>query len=79
MERNSCKYSSSLLSKEIFYHRIVQTVFSAHALSDALLTEHPLILFVLVLPALVRMENQVCSGRIFANASSSMVVTMLST
>ena len=50
--------------EEIFYHSIVQTVpFPAHALSDALLAEHPLILLVLVLPALVRMENQVCSGR----------------
>ena len=28
---------------------------------------------------LVRMENQVCSGRNFCNASSSMVFTMLST
>ena len=51
-------------SEEILYHGVVQTVsFPAHALSDALLAEHPLILLVLVLPALVRMENQVCSGR----------------
>ena len=48
--------------KEILYHRIVQTVpFPAHALLDAFLSEHPLILFMLVLPALVRMENEVCS------------------
>ena len=44
-------------SKEIFYHSIVQTIpFSAHALPDAFLPEHPLILPVLILPALIRME-----------------------
>ena len=49
-------------SKEIFYHSIVQTVsLAAHALPDAFLSEHPLILFMLVLPALIRMENEVCS------------------
>ena len=48
--------------EEIFYHSIVQTVpFPAHALLDAFLSEHPLILFILVLPALIRMENEVCS------------------
>ena len=48
--------------KEIFYHRIVQTVpFPAHALPDALLPKHALVLLVLILPALVRMENEVCS------------------
>ena len=52
--------------KEIFYHSIVQTVpFPAHALPDAFLSEHPLILFMLVLPALIRMENEVCSVRNF--------------
>ena len=46
-------------AEEVFYYSIVQTVtFSAHALLDAFLLEHLLILFVLVLPALVRMENQ---------------------
>ena len=50
--------------EEVFYYSIVQTVsFSAHALPDALFAEHPLVLPVLVLPALVRMENQVCSIR----------------
>ena len=50
--------------EEIFYHSIVQTVsLAAHALADALLAEHPLIPPVLILPALIRMENQVCSGR----------------
>ena len=49
-------------SKEIFYHSIVQTVpFPAHALLDAFLSEHALVLLVLILPALVRMENEVCS------------------
>ena len=44
--------------EEVFYHRIVQTVsFPAHALPDALFAEHPLVLPVLVLPALVRIEN----------------------
>ena len=48
--------------KEIFYHSIIQTIsLSAHALPDAFLSEHPLILFMLVLPALIRMENEVCS------------------
>ena len=48
--------------KEIFYHCVVQTIsLSAHALPDAFLPEHPLILFVLVLPALIGMKNQVCS------------------
>ena len=48
--------------KEIFYHSIVQTVpFPAHALPDAFLSEHALVLLVLILPALVRMENEVCS------------------
>ena len=46
--------------KEIFYHGIVQTVsLAAHALPDALLPQHPLILLMLILPALVRMENEV--------------------
>ena len=49
-------------SKEVFNYSIIQTVsLAAHALPDALLSEHPLILFMLVLPALVRMENEVCS------------------
>ena len=46
-------------SEEILYHGVVQTVsFPAHALSDALLAEHPLIPLMLVLPALVRMKDQ---------------------
>ena len=50
--------------EEIFYHSIVQTVsLAAHALANTFLPEHLLVLFVLVLPALVRMENQVCFGR----------------
>ena len=53
-------------AKEVFYYSIVQTVtFPAHALPDAFLLEHLLILLVLVLPALVRMENQVGSIRYF--------------
>ena len=54
----------NLEKSQIFYHSIVQAVsFSTHALPDTFLTEHPLILLVLILPALVRMENQVCFGR----------------
>ena len=50
--------------KEIFYHSIVQTVpLATHALPDAFLAEHPLILLMLVLPALIGMKNQVCSVR----------------
>ena len=49
-------------SEEIFYHSIVQTVsLAAHALSDTLFPKHPLILLMLVLPALIGMKNQVCS------------------
>ena len=45
-------------AKEIFDHGIVQTVaFAAHALSDAFFAKHPLVLFVLVLPALVGMKD----------------------
>ena len=54
----------NLEESQIFYHSIVQAVsFSTHALPDTFLTKHPLILLVLILPALVRMENRVCSGR----------------
>lgn len=46
------------------YHSIVQTVsLAAHALSDPLLAKHPLVLLVLILPTLIRVENQACSGR----------------
>ena len=49
-------------SEEIFYHSIVQTVsLAAHTLSDTLFPKHPLILLMLVLPALIGMKNQVCS------------------
>ena len=51
-------------SEEVFYHSVVQTVaFTAHALPDTFPLEHPLILFVLVLPTLVRMKNQIGSIR----------------
>ncbi len=52
--------------KEIFYHCVVQTApLAAHALPDALLAEHPLILPVLILPALIRVKNQVSPVRYF--------------
>ena len=45
-------------AEEVFYYSIVQTVtFPAHALLNAFLAEHPLVLFVLVLPALVGMKD----------------------
>ena len=48
--------------EEIFYHSIVQAVpLAAHALPDTLFPKHPLILLMLVLPALIGMKNQVCS------------------
>ena len=51
-------------AKKVFHDSIVQTVtFPTHALPDAFLSEHSLILLVLVLPALVGMENQVGSIR----------------
>ena len=41
-------------TEEVFYYSVVQTVtLSAHTLSDAFLTKHALVLFVLVLPALI--------------------------
>ena len=41
-------------AEEVLHNSIVQAAaFSAHALPDALLLEHPLIPFVLILPALV--------------------------
>ena len=62
------------------YHSIVQTVsLAAHALSDPLLAKHPLVLLVLILPTLIRVENQACSGRDLCKRLVSMVVTMLST
>ena len=46
-------------AKEIFHHGIVETItFAAHALPDALTFEHTLVLLVLVVPALVRMEDK---------------------
>ena len=49
-------------AKEIFHHGIVETItFAAHALPDALTFEHTLVLLVLVVPALVRMEDQLRS------------------
>ncbi len=46
-------------AKEVFCDCIVQAVsFSAHTLPDTFCLEHLLVLLVLVLPALVRVENQ---------------------
>jgi len=49
-------------AKQAFNHSVVKTVpFAAHALANSFCSQHLLILFVLVLPALVRVENQVCA------------------
>lgn len=57
--------SSTIEDKqEVFHHSIVKTIsFAAHALPDAFFMKHSLILFVLVLPALIRVKNKVCSIR----------------
>ena len=48
-------------TEEVLDHAVIITIaFSGHALGDALLLEHSLIGFHLVLPSLVRMEHQ-CS------------------
>ena len=53
-------------AKEVFYYSIVQTItFPAHALPDTFLMKHPLLLFMLVLPALIGMKDQVGSIRYF--------------
>lgn len=45
-------------TEEIFYDGIIQTVaFPAHILLDALLTKHPLVLLMMVLPALIGGEG----------------------
>ena len=57
-------------AKEVFYYSIVQTVtFPAHALPDAFLAKHPLVLLVLVLPALVGMKDKIGSVRYLLNAN----------
>ena len=56
-------------TKEVFYHSIVQTItFPAHALPYAFLTKHPLVLFILVLPALIGMKDQTGSIRYFSES-----------
>lgn len=49
-------------AKEVFSYSIVQTVaFATHTLPNALCFEQPLVQLVLVLPTLVRVEDQSCS------------------
>ena len=46
--------------EKVFNDRIIQTVaFTAHALPDILFLEHPLVLLMLVLPALVGVKDEV--------------------
>jgi len=46
-------------AEEVFDHTVVVTIaFPGHALGDAILFEYPLIAFHLILPTLVRMEQQ---------------------
>ena len=67
-------------AKEIFHHGIVETItFAAHALPDALTFEHTLVLLVLVVPALVRMEDQLRSVCMVSKALPSIEVTILRT
>ena len=48
--------------EKVFHHRIVQAIaFAAHILPDALFAEHTLVLLMLVLPALVRVKDQIRS------------------
>ena len=48
--------------EKVFHHRIVQaSAFAAHILPDALFAEHTLVLLMLVLPALVRVKDQIRS------------------
>ena len=50
-------------TEEIFYYGIIQTVtLSAHALNDTVILQLLLLLLVLVMPALVRMQNRSCPG-----------------
>ena len=45
-------------TKEVFHDSIIQAVpFAAHTLADAFGFQHPLILFVLVLPSLIRVKD----------------------
>lgn len=47
--------------EEFFHYSIVQTViFSAHALLHILFFKHSLVLFVLVLPALIGVQDRLC-------------------
>ena len=60
IDSNSCRYSNSLLSKpkEVFHDSIIQAVaFPTHTLLNSFLTKHTLVLFMLVLPTLVGMED----------------------
>ena len=51
-------------AEKVFSYRVVQTVsFPAHALPDSFCFEHTLIQLVLVLPALVGVENETCPIR----------------
>ena len=62
LERLQVKQFTLEQTKKVPHHGIVQTVaFATHALPDALTFEHALVLLVLVLPALVRVENQLRS------------------
>ena len=51
-------------AEKVFSYRVVQAVsFPAHALPDPLCFEHALVQLVLVLPALVGVENETCPIR----------------
>ena len=47
--------------EEVFHHSIIQTVtFSAHTLNDTVIGQPSLILFMLVLPPLIRVQKRSC-------------------
>ncbi len=67
-------------TKEVFDYGIIQTVaLSAHALNDTVIRQLSLILFVLVLPALIRMQDGSCSEVRWRAAASSMFMIIEST
>ena len=66
--------------EKVFHHRIVQAIaFAAHILPDALFAEHTLVLLMLVLPALVRVKDQIRSIWYCFKTLSNIVVTMFRT
>ena len=67
-------------SEEIFYHSIIQTIpLSAHTLDDTVIGQRLLVLLVLVLPALIGVQNGSCPRGSRRVASSTIFMTIEST